>query len=441
MPIKLRFKLELIFLYLKRHWILFSTLTILVSVSIIFRQQLFNFYTKLNPPIQKIGLEGLYSLNNFPEEIAQKISYGLTQSDDSGHFSTSPLVKNLDINPEHNQYTFEIDPQLSWHRGKKLTAKNINYQIPGLEFSYPDYTHVVVKSNTTFSPILSTLSKSLIKKNFDGLGTHVVKRYRYSEGNLKTLLLKSTDNSILYRFYQHENDLINAFKIGEVDQITLTNDPQELANWPNTNLSKDVRTDERYIALFINTKKLASKSLRQALAYATPKTNDLNDRAISPISPSSWAYNPEVKAYNYDPARAKELFKNNEIESLSLVYNDQRLVSLADEIKKAWQEILNINVDAHIDTQIDLQNYDIILAYGSIPTDPDQYVFWHSTQQKTNLTHLDHPPIDKLLEEGRQSFDVQERKKIYQEFQKILLEECPAIFLKYPTYYTISRKT
>ncbi len=440
MPTKLRFKLELLFLYLKRQWLLILILTLLVSVSVIFRQPLRKFYLKINPPIQKIGLEGMYTLNNLPESISQKISYGLTQSDSNGHFSLSPLVKNLDIDQDHNQYTFEINTQLNWHRGKRFTSKDINYQIPGLEFSFPDSSHVVVKSSKTFSPILSTLSKSLIKKNFDGLGEYTVKRYVYSEGSLKTLYLKSKNHSILYRFYQNENDLINAFKIGEVDKITLTNDPQELNSWPNTSLSKDVSTDERYIALFINTQKLGSKQLRQALAYATPKTNDLNDRAISPISPSSWAYNPEVKAYNYDPARAKELFKNNELDSLDLVYNDQRLVSLADEIKKTWSEVLGIKVNAHINTQIDLQNYDVILAYGSIPVDPDQYVFWHSTQQKTNLTHLDNPPIDKLLEEGRQSFDTQDRKRIYQEFQKILLEECPAIFLKYPTNYTISRK-
>ncbi|MDD3998930.1 MAG: hypothetical protein PHR98_02415, partial [Candidatus Shapirobacteria bacterium] len=65
--------------------------------------------------------------------------------------------------------------------------------------------------------------------------------------------------------------------------------------------------------------------------------------------------------------------------------------------------------------------------------------FWHSTQTKTNITKINHPPIDKLLEEGRQTFDQQERKKIYQEFQKILLEESPAIFLKYPILYTVSR--
>ncbi|MFA5025220.1 MAG: hypothetical protein WC503_01815 [Candidatus Shapirobacteria bacterium] len=115
------------------------------------------------------------------------------------------------------------------------------------------------------------------------------------------------------------------------------------------------------------------------------------------------------------------------------------MVEIADNIKKNWEEILGIQVNAHISTQIDTQNYDIILAYGSIPTDPDQYLFWHSTQLKTNLTKINNPKIDKLLEDGRQTFDQQERKKIYQEFQKDLLEECPAIFLKYPTLYTITR--
>ena len=113
---------------------------------------------------------------------------------------------------------------------------------------------------------------------------------------------------------------------------------------------------------------------------------------------------------------------------------------MADNIKKSWEDTLGLKVNAQLTTQIDIQNYDTLLAYGSITSDPDQYLFWHSTQSKTNLTKINHPPIDKLLEEGRQIFDLQERKKIYQEFQKILLEECPAIFLKFPTVYTVSRK-
>jgi peptide/nickel transport system substrate-binding protein len=58
---------------------------------------------------------------------------------------------------------------------------------------------------------------------------------------------------------------------------------------------------------------------------------------------------------------------------------------------------------------------------------------------ETNLTKINNSRIDKLLEEGRQTFDLQKRKEIYFDFQKYLLEESPVIFLSYPTTYFISR--
>ena len=113
---------------------------------------------------------------------------------------------------------------------------------------------------------------------------------------------------------------------------------------------------------------------------------------------------------------------------------------MAEEIKHSWESILNLKTIITIETQIDLNNFDTILTYGSIPSDPDQYTFWHSTQTKTNLTKLDNSRIDKLLEEGRLALDQQERKQIYQDFQRYLLEESPAIFLSYPNIYTINRQ-
>jgi len=57
-----------------------------------------------------------------------------------------------------------------------------------------------------------------------------------------------------------------------------------------------------------------------------------------------------------------------------------------------------------------------------------------------NLTRLKNPRIDKLLEDGRKSLDLDERRKIYFDFQKYLVEEVPAVFLYYPMTYTINRK-
>jgi peptide/nickel transport system substrate-binding protein len=372
-------------------------------------------------------------------EITNKISYGLTISSDNNKFEISPLVKNLVIRQDNTQYIFELNQNIHWHKGKIFTASDVNYKIPGLTITSSDSQHLTIQTDKAFAPILSTLSLPLIKKNFDSLGEYQVTSFDYQDGYIKNLFLKSPNDSLSYRFYQNENDLLNAFKIGEIDQIQISSIPENLNQWPKINISKDIRTDQKYVALFINTTKINSKQLRQALAYATPKTNDLNERAISPISPLSWGYNPNVKDYAFNQVKAKEFFAKNRIDNIDLTYNDRRLVNIADDIKKNWEEILGIKVNAHLSNQIDTQNYDVILAYGSIPVDPDQYLFWHSTQSQTNLTKINNPRIDKLLEEGRQTFDQQERKNIYQEFQKILLEECPAIFLKYPTLYTISR--
>ena len=84
--------------------------------------------------------------------------------------------------------------------------------------------------------------------------------------------------------------------------------------------------------------------------------------------------------------------------------------------------------------------YQAILVTQEIPSDPDQYTLWHSTQTQTNLSHYANPKIDKLLEDGRKESDPEKRKKIYFDFQRYLVEDAPAVFLFHPTTYTIIRK-
>ncbi len=436
---KIRFKFELIYYYLKRNW-LFVLLGLVTGFLLInFRFQLLALYRRINPQIQKIGIEGQYTVYTLPQSISEKFSYGLTTNSESGKPDLSPIVSNLDIRQDNTQYIFTLNPNIYWHSGRKLAAQDITYKIPGLSIEAVSNEQLIITTEKPYAPILSTLSQPLIKKNFNGLGTYRVHKYDYQDGYLKSLHLKSDKDDLKYYFYQNENDLLNAFKIGEVDQIQLSYVPENFNEWPNITINKNINTSEKYLAIFINTDKFSNKQLRQALAYATPKTSELNERALSPISPLSWAYNSDVKDYSFNSQKAKEFFEKNKIESINLVYNDRRLLTIAENIKNTWQDTLNIKVTTNVTTQVDTENFDTILAYGSIPTDPDQYLFWHSTQNKTNLTKLNNPRIDKLLEEGRQTFDQQERKNIYQEFQKNLLEECPVIFLKYPIIYTISR--
>ena len=82
----------------------------------------------------------------------------------------------------------------------------------------------------------------------------------------------------------------------------------------------------------------------------------------------------------------------------------------------------------------------MLLAFWKVPQDPDQYFFWHSTQKQGNITGYKNVKIDKLLEDGRNTLAIEKRKKIYYDFQKVFMDDLPAVFLYYPNVYTISRK-
>ena len=83
------------------------------------------------------------------------------------------------------------------------------------------------------------------------------------------------------------------------------------------------------------------------------------------------------------------------------------------------------------------RDYEILLIDEVVGFDPDPYVFWHSNQTEhpgLNFAKLANRHVDELLEQARQTNDRTIRAEKYQEFQKLLIGELPAIFLYTPTY-------
>ena len=441
---KLHFKIAYLFSFIKRRILIILIVVTSSFCAVFFRKEITNF---VNLPIfrqEAIGLEGIYTIKNLPDNIANQISYGLTVNSENDKAIISPIVESLSIENENKDYVFTLKDNIFWHNSKKLIASDIDYlSISGIDVNVLSENQIKISIEKEFSPILSVLTKPLFRKDTLGLGQYKIKKYVLQEGHLKTLYLnpiKDNLSRIIYRFYQNETDLINAYKLGDVDQIKINSLPEELSKWNNSKITQKIETNEKYSAIFFNTQKINSTQLRQALAYATPKTKDKNERCLGPISPESWAYNANVKEYAFNATRAKELFESNKIDSINLIVGDRRLLSVAEDIKKSWESILSLPTNITITNQIDTKNFDAILTYGSIPHDPDQYLFWHSTQiGKNNLTKLNDSRIDKLLEDGRFAIGQIERKEIYQDFQRYLLEESPAIFLSYPNIYTITR--
>ncbi len=114
-------------------------------------------------------------------------------------------------------------------------------------------------------------------------------------------------------------------------------------------------------------------------------------------------------------------------------------LDISDEIDDLFGDT-NIDVNTNVLSFDDPGSFDLLLAYWKVPSDPDQYYYWHSTQTQGNITGYKSEKIDKLLEDGRDTISVEDRKKIYATFQKVIVDEVPAYFLYYPYIYTVKRK-
>jgi peptide/nickel transport system substrate-binding protein len=392
----------------------------------------------------RIGMTGRFRLDNLPNSILGYVSQGLTAVSENGEVSPG-IASSWENRDGGKTWTFHIGEGKTWQDGKKITSADIQVNFSDVKVERPDAKTITFKLQTPFSPFPVVLSKPIFKKGFLGTGEWKVKKVTVS-GNIaeRIILSKPKEKDMTFKFYPTEERAKLALKLGEVDKLTDIFNPQPFDTWKTLIVEKKI-DNERFSAVFFNCtkeKKTSDKTLRQALTYAIKKDAFPGERALSPISPDSWAYNPQVKPYDYDLAKAKEMLKTlskDVVNNLSLnIATTPVLLPQAEAIARNWRD-LGISVNVQVTSGIP-DNFDAFLAVLDIPRDPDQYSLWHSSQEATNISNYKDPRIDKLLEDGRTLTNISERKKIYLDFQRFLVEDSPAAFLYHPISYTISRK-
>ncbi len=395
-------------------------------------------FPAINSSKQKIGIVGRYTVDTLPNAITYMISSGLTKTDEAGNIIPS-LAKSWETPDGGKTWIFSLDQNAKWQDGKSIFSSEINYEFSDATIEKPNPTTIKFNLDNQFSAFPVILTKPIFKKGLLGTGEWKVVNISLTGGYIQNITLeKKVENfhskdKIVYKFYPSEERLILGFKLGEIDIIEGIQQLSIFDKWKTVKIEDEVGYDN-FVGIFLNTEseKLTEKSLRQALSYAIDKTSYKN-RALGPISPFSWGYNPQVKQYQQDLEKTKEL-KDLAIK-LSTLPN---LLKTAEKVADDWRKA-GVNVEIEVVTSVP-EDYQAFLATVDIPKDPDQYSLWHSTQTGTNISRFKNPRIDKLLEDGRTELDQEARKKIYLDFQRFLVEDVPAIFLYHPTFYTVMRK-
>ena len=184
----------------------------------------------------------------------------------------------------------------------------------------------------------------------------------------------------------------------------------------------------------------------------------LGSPATGPYVPNTWPYNPDVKKYDYNPEKAKQLLKEagwEDTDRDGLLDKDGRpfkftvFTNTGNKLREntatiiQWRlakigikmEIRKLEWSTFINQFIDKKRFEAVILGWSIGLDPDQYDIWHSSktrEKELNFISYSNPEVDALLEKGRRTFDINERKKAYFRIQEILAEEVPYIFLYVP---------
>jgi peptide/nickel transport system substrate-binding protein len=390
----------------------------------------------------RIGLYGRYELDKLPNSILLLLGEGLTRLDENG-IPQPALAESWEIQDDGKTWVFKLNENKTWQDGKQVTSDTIQYEFSDVEIEKPDNRTIKFKLQNPFSPFASVVSKPSFRQGLLGTGDWEVEKVKLAGGYVKDLVLvDNKGNKNVYKFYPTIERTKLAYKLGQVDEIHELPDVSAFIRWKTVQISESPNYNQ-VVTLFFNTQDtyLSDKSLRQALVYAIHK-EFFGTRALGPISPSSWVYNPQVKPYSYDTDRAKDLIDDlpKEVRDEMSIKIDTAptLISTAEKIAKDW-EALGLKTSVQV-SPILPGEFQVFLTIFDLPLDPDQYSIWHSTQVNTNITKYTNPRIDKLLEDGRSTSNLDERKKIYIDFQRFLLEDLPAAFLYHPTNYTLKRK-
>jgi peptide/nickel transport system substrate-binding protein len=277
-------------------------------------------------------------------------------------------------------------------------------------------------------------------------------------------------NRYIYRIIPDTSTMYMELKSSAIDLMSLT--PVQYARQTGSTsfaarFNKYRYPSSGYVYMGYNLRHplFGDRRIRQALTAAINKDElvqgvlfGMGQKAHGPIVPGRWAYNSLVKDIAYDPQHAAELLaqagwkkKNSDgilvkdgkpfsFTILTNQGNQQRL--LTAQIIQQRLKFVGIDVKIRIvewatflKEFVDKGNFEVVMLGWSTGQDPDMYDVWHSSKTnpgELNFIGFKNPEVDRLLVEGRSTFDIEKRKKAYFRIQEIMAEEQPYTFLYVP---------
>lgn len=210
-----------------------------------------------------------------------------------------------------------------------------------------------------------------------------------------------------------------------------------------------------YMVFNMNIPEMTKKEVREAIAYALDKeemirisylSSKFADPASSIFTPDTLYHTSEVRTYDYNPEKSKELLKQADIQDLKIrlayvassnkqmnqaLYIQQKLKTVGIEV-----ELKPLEAAVYEKRRLDKNDTDFELSLAGyiMGSDPAGYESIYTSEGVYNDSHAENKDLDTLWERASAEVDPAARQKLYVQIQQKIAKELQV----WPIAYTKS---
>lgn len=439
------------------------------------------FSTHILEDIETCVVEGLVTTNE-KMEVVPLLAASIPTLDNGG------VVLRTDGGMD---VTWKLRPEVRWHDGTPHTSADVKFTVEAINspaynpestdgfdritsVDTPDPFTAVLHYKEVYAPYqLQFVRGTLPKHVLDGRDIDTANDYNRAPlgtGPYKVAEWKSGESirleavagywrgtpakipTLLFKFVANTNTRINQLKSGEVDMVVMFpwDKHREVAAIPGVSVRRidgngyeHVTLNQRAFPAF------ADLRVRQALNHAVDR--DLIAKAIleglapvtaGPVQPVSWAHNPNVRRYAFDPARAKALLdeagwkdsngdgirdKDGQRLSFTMITQAGFAVreNVAQVLQRQFKDVgVEVAVQLHDGTSISKLwfegKFHAMLHWWQLPADPELTLFFAKDRMPPagrNINYVSDDRLTALVYAADRTVDQPARAKILAEAQ------------------------
>ncbi|MEH7142551.1 ABC transporter substrate-binding protein [Priestia megaterium] len=431
---------------------------------------------------------------NSHDELPNIIYSGLMKYDANGK-PVVDLAESYNYDNATNTYTFKLKKGIKWHDGKRFTVDDVvftydvlkkdktlsasitsNYEDISSVTAPNDHTVVIKLSNHNAAMLdyftMGIIPKHLLKGkdintasfNHHPIGTG---RYKFIEWDTAGSMITLERNKDYYDKVPNIKRVIYKTVSVESTKATMLQSGEADLAWLNANYADTFRKNDKFKNIDFKTADYRGMSMdfktgfwkRNAdsigvLNYAINKKeivySVLKGRgfpAYSPIQLNVYGGNKHSDIYPYNLDKfAKEMARlgweinkdgiyerNGEEFHFTIQVRDyeEERIDIANIISKELKKV-GVDMEVVLVTKFDWEaGYNGFLYGGAAQFDPDMSYMTFVSNASGNTMNYSNAKVDELLRTGRRSSDINERKKIYREFEDVYAKQPGIVLVTY----------